>query len=277
MIREMDEALRQLLNRELPIKKNEIDIAFEQPKRDWSARLNRPTLSLFLYDIREHLKMRGSHQWQVERRPDGTALQRRPPVKVKLSYMITAWASNIDDEHNLLSRTLLTFYRQPIVPPELLPKAIQDQPAPVELEVSTEDTTYKPVDVWTVLDNDLRPSITLIVTLTADPYRPIVTPLVRTRELRMGQSPTPAEQQLLENSAPDVFWTIGGAIHTSKPLAELQLTLVEQGRSVQLKDDGRFTIDRLRAGNYTLEIQTKSEKPKRHKLAVPAPDYDLEI
>lgn len=276
MIQEMDEALRQLLLRELPIKNNEVDIAFEQPKREWSARLNRPTLSIFLYDIREHLKMRGSHQWTVERRPDGTALQRRPPVKIKLSYMITAWATNSEDEHNLLSRTLMAFYRQPIIPPELLPESLQDQPSPVELEVSREDTAHKPVDVWTVLDNDLRPSITLMVTMTADPYRPIVTPLVRTRELRLGQLAATG-QELIDNAAPDVFWTIGGTIHTSKPLADLQLTLVEQGRSVHLKDDGRFTIERLRAGDYTLEIQTNQQKPTRHKLTVPAPDYDLNV
>jgi len=273
----MDEAVRQLLIRELPITNNEIDIAFEQPKREWSARLNRPTLNLFLYDIREHLKMRGSHQWKVERLPNGTALQRRPPVKIKLSYMITAWATNSDDEHNLLSRALMAFFRQPIMPPELLPDEIREQSSYVELEVSREDTAHKPVDVWTVLDNDLRPSITLMLTVTADPYRPIVTPLVRTRELKVGQAATPSTKELVENAAPDVFWTIGGTIHTSKPLEQLQVTLVEQGRTVQLQDEGRFAIGRLRTGSYTLEIQSGNAKPERHKLIVPAPDYDINV
>lgn len=277
MIQQMDEALRQLLIRELPITNNEVDIDFEQPKREWSARLNRPTLSLFLYDIREHLKMRGSHQWTVERLPDGTAMQRRPPVKIKLSYMITAWATNSDDEHNLLSRALLALFRQPIMPAELLPEGMEDQPSPIELEVSREDTAHKPVDVWTVLDNDLRPSITLMVTVTADPYRPVVTPLVRSRELRVGQAAGPNSRDLLANAAPDVFWSIGGTIHTTKPVAEVQLTLLEQGRSIHLQDDGQFTIGRLRAGDYTLEIQAGDKKPQRHKLVVPAPDYELEV
>ncbi len=276
MIQDMDEALRQLLIRELPIKNNEVDIAFEQPKREWSARLNRPALNLFLYDVREHLKMRGSHQWQVERLPDGTAIQRRPPVKIKLSYMVTAWATNSDDEHNLLTRALMAFFRQPTMPEELLPEGIQDQPSLIELEVSREDLGHKPVDVWTVLDNDLRPSITLMVTMTADPYQPTITPLVRTRELRVGQSATPSTQQLVEETEPDVFWTIGGTVHTNKPLEELQLTLVEQGITVHLQDEGRFVIGRLRAGDYTLEIQAQGEQPKRHRITVPASDYDLE-
>lgn len=277
MIQAMDEAVRQLLIRELPITNNEIDIAFEQPKREWSARLNRPTLNLFLYDIREHLKMRGSHQWKVERLPNGTALQRRPPVKIKLSYMITAWATNSDDEHNLLSRALMAFFRQPIMPEDLLPDDIRAQSSYVELEVSREDTAHKPVDVWTVLDNDLRPSITLMLTVTADPYQPIVTPLVRTRELKVGQAAAPSTKELIENAAPDVFWTIGGTIHTSKPLEKLQLTLVEQGRAIQLQDEGRFAIGRLRTGKYTLEIQSGNAKPERHKLVVPAPDYDIDV
>ncbi len=49
MYNDLDEALRQLLIRELPIKNSDVDIKFDQPKREWSGRLNRPTLNLFLY------------------------------------------------------------------------------------------------------------------------------------------------------------------------------------------------------------------------------------
>ena len=66
MIYDMNEALRQLLVEELPIKNGEVDIAFEQPGRQWSSQINRPTINFFLYDVRENLKLRGSHQWRVE-------------------------------------------------------------------------------------------------------------------------------------------------------------------------------------------------------------------
>jgi hypothetical protein len=273
----MDEAIRQLLIRELPVKNGEIDIDFDQPRREWSARLNRPTLNVFLYDVREHVKLRSSQQWRVERLPDGTAVQRRPPVKVRLNYMITAWAANSDDEHNLLARALMVFFRNPIMPQELLPEGLLPQPTPVQLEVSEEDLAHKPVDVWTVLDNDLRPSITLMVILTADPFRPTVTPLVRTRELRLGQSLRPATETLVEEAGVSVFWTIGGRIHTDQPLEDLQLTLLEQGITVPLQEEGRFSIGQLRAGDYTLEVRVDGKKPKQHKITVPAPDYDLEV
>jgi hypothetical protein len=60
MIDELDEVLRQLLVREIPIKNGEVDIKFEQPKREWSSRLSRPTLNLFLYDVRENSKLCGT-------------------------------------------------------------------------------------------------------------------------------------------------------------------------------------------------------------------------
>ena len=58
MFDELDEALRRLLIREIPIKNNEVDISFDQPKSEWSARLNRPTVNLFLHDVRENTKLR---------------------------------------------------------------------------------------------------------------------------------------------------------------------------------------------------------------------------
>ena len=65
-------------------------------------------------------------------------------------------------------------------------------------------------------------------------------------------------------------------ICTERPLEEVHLTLVEQGLDVPVLDEGRFTIGRLRAGDYTLEIAFDGGKPKRHQISVPAPDYEIE-
>ena len=43
MFHDLDEVLRQLLIEEIPIKNGEVDIEFDQPSREWSARLSRPT------------------------------------------------------------------------------------------------------------------------------------------------------------------------------------------------------------------------------------------
>src|SRR5512137_1156548 len=108
MIDDLDEVLRQLLIRELPIKNGEVDVQFDQPKREWSAKVSRPTINLFLHDVRENAKLRQTQpMWDLTQNPDGTVTQRRKPVRVDLHYIITAWATEPEDEHRLLGRTLM--------------------------------------------------------------------------------------------------------------------------------------------------------------------------
>jgi len=58
VIADVDEVLRKLLMREIEIKGNQVDIQFDQPKREWSSRLSKPTLNLYLFDLRENLRLR---------------------------------------------------------------------------------------------------------------------------------------------------------------------------------------------------------------------------
>jgi len=279
MINDLDETLRQLLIRELPVKNGEVDISFDQPKREWSARLNRPTLNLFLYDLRENNKLRQTQPaWMVERNGDGSVIQRRRPVRVDLHYMITAWANDPEDEHRLLARTLMALFRQPHVPEELLPEILRDQPVPIPIMVALEEELRTPADVWSALDNELRPAVTCIVTLALNPYLPVTGPLVRSRELRFRQATGyPFLPQLVSVDDQDVYWSVGGVLHTDQPSAEVTLTLVEQGAEVPILAENRFVIGRLRAGDYTLAVSIKGGKPRHYKITVPAADYDLVI
>src|SRR3990172_3170765 len=112
MIDDLDEALRQLLIRELPIKNGEVDIEFKQPTRQWSARISRPTLNAYLYDVRENVKLRQVQPgWEVSRGNGGGGIRRLNPVRLDCHYLITAWAAEPEDEHRLLARTLMALFR----------------------------------------------------------------------------------------------------------------------------------------------------------------------
>jgi hypothetical protein len=280
MIDDLDEVLRQLLIREMPIKNGEVDIKFDQPKREWSARVSRPTLNLFLYDVRENQKLRQAQpMWDMVHNPDGTITRRRKPVRLDLHYMITAWATEPEDEHRLLARALMALFRFSHLPEELLPESLGRQPAPVSFMVAQYDELRNATDVWNVLDNEMRPGIALIVTLALDPYLPVVAPLVRTRELRVGPSPLPQLQRLEEGLEPDLFWTIGGTLRSDQPLngESVHLVLVEKGLVVPLLPNGRFAIGPIEAGDYTLEVSVKGREARRYSIRVPAADYDLAI
>ncbi len=280
MIDDLDQVLRQFLIRDLPILNGEVDVEFDQPKREWSARASRPTLNLFLYDIRENQKLRQAQPtWEMVPNEDGTVTKRRKPVRMDLHYMITAWATEPEDEHRLLSRTLMALFRHPHLPQELLSESLQDQQVPIPITVAQYDELGNPTDVWNVLDNELRPALVCIITLAIDPYLPIITPLVRTRELYVGPSQRPSQQKLDAQAALDSYWTIGGTLHSEQPLdrGELRLTLLEQGLEIPVQPEGRFAIGHLRAGEYTLEVSGAGRATRRYPIVVPAADYDLEV
>ncbi|MBK3556505.1 DUF4255 domain-containing protein, partial [Streptomyces sp. MBT56] len=52
MIHEVDEGLRLLLA-EAGLEDSGVDLVFDAPTKDWSARRNAPTISVFLHGIRE--------------------------------------------------------------------------------------------------------------------------------------------------------------------------------------------------------------------------------
>lgn len=278
MIDDLDEVLRQLLIKELPIKNGEIDISFDQPKREWSARLSRPTLNLFLHDLNENKKLRQTQpMWEVKQDDNGQAVKRRKPVRVDLHYMITAWAVEAEDEHRLLSRTLMALFRFPNLPEELLPESLLDQPVPIPIIVAQEEELRNPADLWSAMDNEQRPSIGCTLTLALNPYQAVTGPLVRTRELRIGPSRQPRLKQLDGETEPDRFWTIGGRLRSTKPLEEVNLTLVELKQDVLLQPEGRFTVGNLKSGDYTLAVTIKGRQVNSYKITVPSPDYELDL
>ena len=280
MIDDLDEVLKKLLERELPIKNGEVDIQFDHPKREWSARLSRPTINIFLYDIRENQKLRQTMpMWETERQADGTASQRRRPVRVDLYYMITAWATAPEDEHRLISRTLMALFRFATIPEELLPATMPPQAKQIPIMVAQYNELQNATDIWNVLDNEMRPVLSLITTVSFDPYTEWAVPLVRSREITVGPSSLPISRRLDSRADVQPLWTIGGQLRSAKPLdsSQVRLTLVDYGEVVPLQPDGRFTIGRLRPGGYTLEVVAGSGPARRYSISVPAPDYVLDI
>jgi hypothetical protein len=278
MFEAIDEVIKKLLEREIPIKNKEIEIVFEQPTREWSARLNRPTINIFLFDFRENRKLRSSEQWNNIRNNDGTITQRRLPVRIDLRYFITVWTEDTEDQHNLLATILTVLLRHPFLPTDLLSENLKNQPAPLSIQVAQDDILPNPTDIWTVLDNEMRPGVVLNITISLDPHKPIITRMVRTREIRFGQALPPTDQQKLSPEAGlSAYWTIGGTLRTQTPLEDLHLLLVEKDQKLVLDPDGRFSAGHLRSGEYTLDVSAKGQSLKQFKINVPAADLDLEI
>jgi len=46
---------------------------------------------------------------------------------------------------------------------------------------------------------------------------------------------------------------------------------------VPIGENGKFAINRIRDGDYTLEITVKGREARRHKITVPSESYDIVV
>jgi len=284
MIADLDETIQKLLIAEIPIKNNEIEVSFDQPKREWSARLSKPPVNFFLYDVRENPILR-QHQWErLEKVPSGDPLAhlKRTPFRVDCYYMLTTWAAEPDDEHRLLTRCMLALFRYPILPEAYLIGSLKSQPYEIQARLASHDKLTNPAEVWSSLDNEMRPSISYLLTLALDPWKEITGPVVSTLTLRSGQSTTlPHTQNLIPESADGEMTFIGGTVRKGKsdgaPVPGIQVAVKGTGLADTTDQEGHFTLGSLIPGKYTLIAWLPEGKPSEKQIIVPAKDdnYDL--
>ena len=179
MIQDVDDALRALVRREA-LNGADVEVAFEAPTREWSARRNAPTLDLYLYDIREDVQRR-EVAWQATRDAAGLVTERRPPPRhYKLSYLVTAWTQRPEDEHRLLSLVLACFIRYERLPGDVLTGSLAGGELPVFTTIAQPPPADRSLsDVWSALGGELKASLDLVVTAPlADARREEVGPPV---------------------------------------------------------------------------------------------------
>lgn len=168
MIQDLDDTVKELLVQKVPIDTNAIDIKFEMPTRDWATGVSKPTIDLFLYDLRENHELR-SNQRRLTR-SGGVASERAAPVRVDHTYLITAWTTDVADEHQLLGRILNTLLRYPLLPDEVLKGAMQAQPLPLQAWIAQPERTPNAWDFWTAMDGRMKAGISYVVTASLEPH-----------------------------------------------------------------------------------------------------------
>jgi hypothetical protein len=168
LIHELDESIERLLKRDA-LNGADVEIVFDAPTKDWSARRNTPTLDVYLYDIREDLRWRHYGEVDIKGADNRTTGRAGPPRFYKFSYLITAWTQRPEDEHRLLSAVLFAFLRQDVIPREVLTDTLADLGHSVRVTIALpppEDRSLS--DVWSALGGELKPSLDLVCLLPID-------------------------------------------------------------------------------------------------------------
>ena len=204
MIQDVDESLRALVRREA-LNGTEVDVAFDAPTRDWSARRSTPTLDLYLYDIREDM-VRREVAWQEVRDPRGRVTERRPPDRrYKLSYLVTAWTQRPEDEHRLLAAVLSCFVRYETLPGDVLTGALAGGELPVYTTIALPPPPDRSLsDVWSALGGELKPSLDLVVSapLTIAREETAGPPVLEEPRIRVARGDAAEEARLHRGQRP---------------------------------------------------------------------------
>jgi hypothetical protein len=269
-IADLDEALRLLLKRELDKHGFEgVEIAFDAPSKEWSGKLTGPTVDLFLYDLREAADR--AEVTPTETRSNGVAQLASPPLRLELTYAVTAWTKAVEDEHRLLSQVLAILFSHRRLPSETLESALNGAARLRDAETSVGRPREEKADFWTSVGGQYKASVDFAVHLTMESGATITRgPEVRTQTLRSSLSER-REATMTE------FHRLGGTLREpgGEPVADAWVALPETGRWTATDRDGRFLVSRLEPGLHALVARTLQGAEVRATVSVPGERVDL--
>lgn len=166
MLHLLDESLETFLRAVVPLPQRSVDVMFEAPDGDWAAGVSRPTVNLYLWDVRPNLTER---QWGEELvgLDDGRRVRREPLPRVDCRYLVTAWTTEVRDEHSLLGSVLTALLLHPFIAVDHLKGPFATvRPLPA-VNLRSGDGTENS-DFWSALGGQLKPGLDLVVTATVD-------------------------------------------------------------------------------------------------------------
>jgi hypothetical protein len=166
MLNLLDESLEEFLRSVVPLPKREVDISFDAPDKDWSARVSRPTINMYLWDVRRNISDR-EFGMETVHDENGRPHRRFPLPRVDCRYLVTAWTSDIRDEHSLLGATMAALLLHTEIETQYLQGSYRDIVPIPSIEIAAGDGRDNS-DFWSALGGQLKPGLDVKVTATVD-------------------------------------------------------------------------------------------------------------
>jgi Pvc16 N-terminal domain/Carboxypeptidase regulatory-like domain len=272
MLADLDETLRNLLKGELENHGFEgVDIAFDAPSRDWSGQLSKPTVNVYLYDLREAESLRTSEWGRVAR--NGRQFETRPPMVMEASYAVTAWTQAVEDEHRLLSQVLAIFFAYPEIPKDKLNGRLANGSQAWPIKARIGQGKGEKSDFWSAVGGQYKVSLDYVVRLSVESGAMRERgPEVRTQTIRTQMTDAPKATVLEMHRS-------GGKVTDKKgqPLGDVWITLPDLGSWTSSRSDGEFRFDRLPPGRHRVVARTADGREADSHIEVPGAGVDLKI
>jgi Pvc16 N-terminal domain len=302
MIRDLSLTLQAILSQPgLPTELASANIVFDRPTAQFTP--TQTSIDLFLYDIRENLDLR-SNEAIVTKQDDKATIQ-TPPVRLACSYLVTAWPKASGDElflqeHRLLSQVFNVLSSYDTIPPMLLQGTLNGQNPPVPIVTSHIDSLKTTGEFWTALGNQLRPSISVTMTISQPPFMPkplAEEALVKVINLRLESQKSPVKPPapplevanfLRDNPSEGLeSFRIGGRITGAddRGISNATIAILEHALTASTNQDGVYSIGPIdyRSGSppqtLTLKV-TKDASTRDYSIVIPPPNivsYNLQF
>lgn len=188
MLHDLDKTFENILRDRGQIPRSAIDIEFEMPTSEWSARLSRPTINIWCFDVRENLKLRTMEKGRV-RYEGTTAMRSIPPRRMDITYLVTAWANKPEDEHQLLWRALATLKAVSLLRPDDCEGELQYQNHDIRLLVADmSEPKANFTDLWSVVDNQMRLGFPITATVELETDMGFEAPVTLSTTVSIGET-----------------------------------------------------------------------------------------
>jgi len=268
-IADLDEALRALLRRDLERHGFEgVEIAFDAPSKEWSSKLTRPTVDVFLYDLREAAER--AEISSTERRGNGPAVVTPPPLHLELTYAVTAWTKAVQDEHRLLSQVLAILFSYVRLPEDVL-EGLPEGSRLGDVETSVGRPREEKADFWTSVGGQYKASIDYVAHIKVESGMAFVRgPEVRTQTVRVRLSDGPPATMT-------ELHRFGGTVHDAagRPAVDAWVILPDVGLWTATNREGRFRFSRVGLGEHRVVVRTATGEDAEAKVTVPGERVEL--
>jgi hypothetical protein len=272
MIADLDAGLRDLILAQLRRHGfDDIDVSFETPSSDWAGTLTRPTVNIFLCDIRRSTKP--GQSGPDGGRDNGRANERPPGMRVDCIFAITTWSKAVADEHRLLSQVLGVLYAFPTLDGQLGPR-FNDGSQRFGVTASVgEQRPEQRSDFWRSVGGVYKPALDYVVTLSVESGHVVQRgPDVRSTTIRTGLADRP-------RGAMQEFAHIGGTVtgEDGEPVADAWIAVPALARLGTSDARGQFRLARIPPGTHEVRVRDRDGRECSVELEVPGAPLDVTL
>ena len=213
MIEDLSNSIKALLAYELVTPGQEIipnlSISFAQPDQNFPpASVTKPAVNIFLYDVREDLKLRHNEWFRYQSIPPAGYEVRRQPLLIECSYLVTAWSDSAtaaaNDEHTVLSVIIKSLRRYNSLP-DTLPNKIDPGGPPVRIlqgDLAGSDPLPRAFTIqdgylqslgefWRSMGHGPKPRFNYAVTIAVDVHDPITSERINRVDIAADRNSAP--------------------------------------------------------------------------------------